>query len=60
MARKRESISPHSGDKRYSRRDSAGRFEEMEDVGRSLTRDRKRRARRSAAHGEGDKGDRDI
>jgi hypothetical protein len=45
-------------DKRYVRRDAAGRFKESDDVGRSLSQDRKRRARTGAKSGQGDKGDR--
>jgi len=58
MARRRELIQPNQNDERYARRDEQGRFTEVEDVGRSLTRDRKRRARRSSTHGQGDRGDR--
>jgi hypothetical protein len=58
MARKRELIEPHAGDKRYTRRGESGRFDETEDMGRSLTRDRKRRARGGARRGQGDRGDR--
>jgi len=58
MGRKRELIEPHSGDKRYTRREEDGRFDEVEDMGRSLTRDRKRRARGGARRGQGDRGDR--
>ena len=58
MAGKRELIEPNPGDKRYTRRDKAGRFTEQEDVGRSLTQDRKRRAKTEASRGQGDRGDR--
>ena len=58
MARKRELIQPNENDERYARRDAQGRFTEVEDVGRSLTRDRKRRARRASSPGQGDRGDR--
>ena len=58
MARRRELTEPHPGDKRYHRRDENGRFEEVEDMGRSLTRDRKRRAKGGARRGQGDRGDR--
>jgi len=58
MARKRELISPHTGDKRFIRRDDQGRFEEVEDVGRSLTQDRRRRAKGRSTRGQGDRGDR--
>ena len=58
MAGKRELIEPNKGDKRYVRRDSAGRFHEVEDVGRSLTQDRRRSAKTASKPGQGDKGDR--
>lgn len=58
MAGKRELIEPHKGDKRYARRDASGRFTEMDDVGRSLSQDRKRQAKTVAKPGQGDRGDR--
>jgi hypothetical protein len=58
MPRKRELIEPNENDERYVRRDEQGRFSEVEDVGRSLTRDRKRRASRKSTRGQGDRGDR--
>ena len=54
---KRETIAPN-GDKRYVRRDENGRFSESDDVGRSLSQDRKRTAKTEAKPGQGDKGDR--
>jgi hypothetical protein len=57
MARKRELIEPHKGDKRYIRRDERGRITESDDVGRSLAQDR-RQAKKPAKPGQGDKGDR--
>jgi hypothetical protein len=54
---KRQLIAP-KGDKRYVRRDSSGRFKEVDDVGRSLTQDRKRKAKTKAKKGHGDRGDR--
>jgi hypothetical protein len=45
-------------DKRYVRRDTAGKFQESDDVGRSLSADRKRKAKKAAKAGQGDKGDR--
>lgn len=45
-------------DKRYVRRDEQGRFEESDDVGRSLSQDQKRKAKTEAKPGQGDKGDR--
>lgn len=56
-AAKRELIDTGS-DKRYARRGSAGRFKESDDVGRSLTRDRPKKAKTKAKRGQGDKGDR--
>ena len=58
MPSKRELIEPHKDDKRYVRRDEHGRFKEVEDVGRSLTQDRRRKAKTEAKPGQGDKGDR--
>ena len=55
---KRELIEPHKGDKRYARRDERGRFTEMDDVGRSLSQDRRRSAKTVSKRGEGDRGDR--
>jgi hypothetical protein len=54
---KRELIAP-KGDKRYVRRDEKGRFEESDDVGRSLASDRRQRAKTKAKSGQGDRGDR--
>lgn len=55
---KRELIEPNPGDKRFVRRDDKGRFKEVEDVGRSLTQDRKRQAKGESSPGQGDRGDR--
>jgi hypothetical protein len=54
---KRELIEPHDGDKRYVRRDENGRFGESDDVGRSLTQDRRTPAKTVAKKGQGDRGD---
>jgi hypothetical protein len=56
-AGKRELIDTGT-DKRYVRRDEQGRFKESDDVGRSLSQDRKRRAKSVVKSGQGDKGDR--
>ena len=56
--RKRELIEPHEGDKRFVRRDEQGRFDEVEDVGRSLSQDRQREAKTESKPGQGDRGDR--
>jgi len=56
-AAKRNIIAPR-GKKRFVRR-SAGRFtSDQTDLGRSLSQDRRRRAKHTAAPGQGDKGDR--
>jgi hypothetical protein len=54
---KRELIAP-KGDKRYVRRDDHGRFNESDDVGRSLASDRRQQAKTKAKSGQGDRGDR--
>ena len=56
-ATKRELIEP-KGDKRYIRRDSEGRIKESDDQGKSLSQDRKRKAKTKVKPGQGDKGDR--
>lgn len=45
-------------DKRYVRRDSDGQFKESDDQGRSLSQDRRRKAKTAVKSGQGDKGDR--
>jgi hypothetical protein len=57
-ARKRELIEPKKGDKRYVRRNAKGQFKEVDDVSRSLSQDRKRKAKTPAKKGQGDRGDR--
>lgn len=54
---KRTLISPN-GDKRFVRRDESGQFKESDDVGRSLSQDRKRSAKTVVKSGQGDRGDR--
>ncbi|MBO0145275.1 hypothetical protein JZX87_29535 [Agrobacterium sp. Ap1] len=44
-------------DKRYVRRDEKGQFKESVDVGRSLSADKRQKAKTVAKPGEGDKGD---
>lgn len=56
-AAKRELIDTGT-DKRYVRRDERGQFNEVEDVGRSLAQDRRRKAKTASKPGQGDKGDR--
>jgi hypothetical protein len=45
-------------DKRYVRRGAKGRFKESDDVGRSLSADRRRKAKKKVQSGYGDRGDR--
>lgn len=44
-------------DKRYVRRDEAGKFKESDDVGKSLSADRRTKAKTDAKPGQGDRGD---
>ena len=44
-------------DKRFVRRDSKGQFKESDDVGRSLSADRRSKAKTIVKKGEGDRGD---
>jgi hypothetical protein len=54
----RELIEPHKGDKRYVRR-KGGKFTTRQtDVGRSLSADRRSKAKTTVKKGEGDRGDR--
>ena len=45
-------------DKRYVRRDERGRFTQSDDVGRSVTQDRREDAQHQSRKGQGDRGDR--
>jgi hypothetical protein len=57
-AAKRELIDT-GANKLYVRRNKRGTsFKEVEDVGRSLSQDRRRKARKVAKRGQGDRGDR--
>ena len=54
----REKVTPHGSDNRYVRRDPKGQFsKDQSDVGRSLTADRRQRAKTEVPKGQGDKGD---
>ena len=53
----RELIEPHTGDKRFVRRDEEGKFKESVDVGASLSRDARQHAETKKPRNEGDKGD---
>ena len=44
-------------DKRYVRRDEQGQFKESDDVSRSLAQDVKKKAKKEAPAGQGDRGD---
>jgi hypothetical protein len=55
----REIIEPQKGDKRYARRDEAGRFtDDQTDVGRSSAADQRQHSKTPAKKGQGDRGDR--
>ena len=56
-AAKRELIKTGS-DKRFVRRGAKGKFKESDDVGRSLAKDPKTKAKRKAPKAQGDRGDR--
>ena len=47
-------------DKRYVRRNAQGQFKESDDLGRSLSADRRRKAKTSVKPGYGDRGDRRL
>jgi hypothetical protein len=55
-AGKSELMAPR-GDKRYVRRDSKGRIAKSVEVGRSLSADRRQKAKNVAKRGQGDRGD---
>ncbi|MEA2676510.1 MAG: hypothetical protein QOJ81_651 [Chloroflexota bacterium] len=44
-------------DKRFVRRDDQGQFRESDDVGKSLTTDRRQHAQTVVKKGQGDRGD---
>lgn len=44
-------------DKRFVRRDDKGRFDEVDDVGRSLAQDVRQHAKTTVPPGQGDRGD---
>jgi hypothetical protein len=56
-AAKRELIATR-GDKRYIRRDTKGRIMESDDESRSLSQDRRKKAKTKVKAGKGDRGDR--
>ena len=56
-AAKRELIDTGT-DTRFVRRGAGGQFKESDDVGKSLTADRRTKAKTKVKSGQGDKGDR--
>jgi hypothetical protein len=58
-SKKRELIAPGE-DKRYICRDAKGPIKESDDVGRSLSQDRRRRTKTVAKPQSGDRGDRKV
>jgi hypothetical protein len=57
MAEKKRELIDTGNDKRYVRRDDEGRFEESDDVGRSLSQDVRKHAKKEVGPGQGDRGD---
>jgi hypothetical protein len=55
-SQKRELIDT-GNDKRYVRRDSEGKFKEVDNQSRSLSLDRRKKAKTKVKSGQGDKGD---
>jgi len=54
----REIIQPHKGDKRYVRRNQEGQFTDNQvGVGKSLSADRRSKAKTVVPKGQGDRGD---
>jgi hemerythrin superfamily protein len=58
MPTKRTLIGGGRGGRRYVRRNAKGQFKEVDEVGRSLSSDRRRRAKKTTTSGQGDRGDR--
>lgn len=54
---KREVIEPTKGDRRYVRRKSNGTFGKVVDVVKSLFTDRRTKAKKKVAQGQGDRGE---
>jgi len=57
MAEKKRELIDTGTDKRFVRRDDQGRFNESVDVGRSLSQDVRKTAKRTDDPGQGDRGD---
>ncbi len=57
MAGKSRELIDTGKNKSYVRRNDKGQFDEVSDVGRSLTQDRKQAAKTKVPAGQGDRGD---
>jgi len=57
-AAKRTLVNPKRGGKRFVRRTKAGQFDEVDSVRKALPADRRKKAKRKAKRGQGDRGDR--
>jgi hypothetical protein len=57
-AAKRTLVDPQRGGKRFVRRTASGTFKESDQVTKSLPADRRKKAKKKATRGQGDKGDR--
>jgi hypothetical protein len=56
-SQKRETLSRGGKDIAYAKRRADGTFKEIDDVGRSLSADRRRKAKKKVKKGYGDQGD---
>jgi hypothetical protein len=54
---KRTVLEPRAGDRRYVRRNKQGEFKKEVDVGRSLSADKRRKAKTKVPKGQGDRGE---
>ena len=54
----RSHVRKSSDEVRYVKRTASGRFKESDDVSKSLSQDRRRKAKRSVKSGHGDQSDR--
>jgi hypothetical protein len=57
-SQKRETLSRGRKNVAYAKRRASGTFKEIDDVGRSLSADRRRKAKKKTRKGYGDQGDR--
>ncbi|MBA2528312.1 MAG: hypothetical protein H0V18_21380 [Pyrinomonadaceae bacterium] len=57
MAKGKRELIDTGSDKRYVKRNADGTFKESDDVGRSLSADRRRKAKTKVKPGYGDQGD---